>query len=119
MMRRNTALVARDGYTPNHMLDTLMIKLEVKNDAALARALAVPPSTLSKVRHKQMPVNSALLLAAHDATEMSIRELRHLLGDTATRYWLGDIGDSSERASKPAHVVRMQRHSAQFEQAAA
>jgi|GEM_PF-3319757 len=117
-MRKNTALVARDGYTPNHMLDTLMMKLGVKSDAALARALAVPPSTLSKVRHKQMPVNSALLLAAHDATEMSIRELRQLLGDTATRYWLGDL-EIPKTKQMPAYLVRLPVDSPRHERAAA
>lgn len=118
-MRRNTALVARDGYTPNHLLDMLMMKLDVKSDAALARALAVPPSTISKVRHKQMPVNSALLLAAHDATEISIRDLRHLLGDTATKYWLGDLDSRTERTQMPAYVVHLQRDSVRHEQKAA
>jgi len=105
-MRRNTAIVHRAGYTPNHMLDTLMVKLSVKSDAALARALGVPASTISKVRHRQMAVNSSLLLAAHEVTEMSIRELRNLLGDTETRYWLGDLDLGSTKERLPAFMER-------------
>ena len=90
-MKMKSLLIGRDDYTPNHMLDTLMEKLGVKSDAALARALNVPPSTISKVRHKQVGVNSTLLLAAHEATELSIRELRLLMGDIHTRYWLGNL----------------------------
>jgi DNA-binding transcriptional regulator YdaS (Cro superfamily) len=91
-MRKKSGLVEQANYTPNHLLDTLMEKLEVGSDAALARVLDIPPSTISKIRHKQVSVNSALLLAAHEATEISIRELRQLMGDVTTRYWLGNMG---------------------------
>lgn len=116
-MRKNTELVHRDGYTPNHLLDTLMVKLDVRSDAALARALGVPPSTISKVRHRLMPVNSSLLLAAHETTELSIRELRALLGDTATRYWLGDQDLGQE--ARVARYLDRPRHPAHSMQAAA
>ncbi|OWW19212.1 hypothetical protein [Noviherbaspirillum denitrificans] len=105
-MRKNTAIVHRAGYTPNHLLDTLMVKLEVKSDAALARSLGIPASTISKVRHRQMAVNSSLLLAAHEVTEMSIRELRNLLGDTETRYWLGDLDFGRTKERIPAFLER-------------
>lgn len=113
-MRKNSALIERDTYTPNHMLDVLMTKLGAGSDAALARALSVPPSTISKVRSRQMPVNSSLLLAAHDATEISIRDLRLLLGDTGTRYWVGSIGtqECKYRNRMPAFVE--QRHREAF-----
>lgn len=105
-MRKNTAIVYRAGYTPNHLLDSLMVRLRVKSDAALARALCIPASTISKVRNRQMAVNSTLLLAAHEATEMSIRELRNLLGDTETRYWLGDLDLGRTRERIPAFTER-------------
>ncbi|RZI40486.1 hypothetical protein EGT07_22860 [Herbaspirillum sp. HC18] len=108
-MRKNTAIVFREGYTPNHLLDTLMVKLGAKSDAALARALCMPPSTISKVRHRQMAVNSSLLLAAHEATELSIRELRILLGDTTTRYWLGDMDLGQDETQAPPRVDRSHR----------
>ena len=105
-MRRNTAIVYRAGYTPNHLLDTLIVKLRVKSDAELARALCVPASTISKVRHRQMAINSSLLLAAHEATEMSIRELRTLMGDTETKYWLGDLHPGRTQEHIPAFTER-------------
>lgn len=105
-MRKNDALIHYETYTPNHMLDVLMAKLGVKSDAGLARALGVPPSTISKVRSRQMPVNSSLLLAAHEATEISIRDLRLLLGDTATKYWVGSIGAEECRYRMPVFVER-------------
>ena len=105
-MRKNTAIVYRAGYTPNHLLDTLMVKLQVKSDAGLARALGVPASTISKVRHRQMAVNSSLLLAAHEVTEISIRELRNLLGDTETKYWLGDLDFGRAQERMPTFIDR-------------
>lgn len=107
-MRKNDALIHYETYTPNHMLDVLMAKLGVKSDAGLARALCVPPSTISKVRSRQMPVNSSLLLAAHEATEVSIRDLRLLLGDTATKYWVGSIGAEECRYRMPVFVEQRQ-----------
>lgn len=106
-MRKNSALVEQGSYTPNHMLDILMMKLRVNSDAALARALTVTPSTISKIRNRQMPVNSSLLLAAHEATEISIRDLRLLLGDTATRYWVGSIGVNECRYRMPVFVEQI------------
>jgi hypothetical protein len=107
-MRKKSPLIARSGYTPNLLLDTLMEKLEAKSDAALARTLAVPASTISKVRHKQVAVNSDLLLAAHELTGMSIRELRDLMGDTQVRYWMG--GDAkAEPAPLPSFMEVRQR----------
>jgi transcriptional regulator with XRE-family HTH domain len=110
-MRKTAALTERNSCTPNHLLDVLMLTLGVTSDAALARALDVPPSTISKIRNRQMPVTSSLLLAAHEATELSIRELRRLLGDTATRYWVGSIGASECRYRKPVFAERLQRKS--------
>ncbi|HEY8605804.1 MAG TPA: hypothetical protein VIM12_01660 [Noviherbaspirillum sp.] len=109
-MRKKSGLVDQANYTPNHLLDTLMEKLEAGSDAALARMLHIPPSTISKIRHKQVAVNSALLLAAHEATEISIRELRLMMGDTNTRYWLGNMGHGlPERKSTPVRAYRTQR----------
>ncbi|WP_147376731.1 hypothetical protein [Noviherbaspirillum saxi] len=101
-MRKKSPLIGQEGYTPNHLLDTLMEMLETKSDAALARVLAVPPSTISKVRHKQVAINSDLLLAAHELTEMSIRELRDLMGDTKSKYWLGGMDGAIKPRKTPA-----------------
>lgn len=102
-MRKKSGLVEQPNYTPNQMLDMLMEKLGVGSDAALARVLQIPPSTISKIRHKQVAVNSALLLAAHEATGVSIRDLRLLMGDIKTRYWLGNMGHGLPQR-KPAPV---------------
>jgi len=100
-MRKKSPLVGQEGYTPNHLLDTLMEVLGAKSDAALARALDVPPSTISKVRHKQVAVNSDMLLTAHELTEISIRDLRDMMGDTQSKYWLGGMDPQVKSRRSP------------------
>lgn len=43
-------------YDPNRLLDTLIVHLNLKNDAALSRALEVAPPVISKIRHNRLPV---------------------------------------------------------------
>ena len=44
------------AYDPNNLLDSLIEKLHLKNDAALSRALEVAPPVISKIRHRRLPV---------------------------------------------------------------
>lgn len=64
---------------PNYFLDGLITLLKLKNDAALARAIAVSPPAVSKLRHGRLPVTATLLLRLHDYTGLSIAELRAML----------------------------------------
>jgi len=68
-------------YQPGNLLDTLIVTLGLKNDAALSRTLAVGPAVLSKIRNGHMPVSAALLLRMHEETDISIQDLRRLMGD--------------------------------------
>lgn len=49
-------LVSQPSYDPNALLDALMEKLRLKNDAALCRLLEVAPPVISKIRHKRLPL---------------------------------------------------------------
>lgn len=69
------------NYEPNSLFDALLKLLDLKNDAALARALEVAPPVISKVRHYRIPVGSALLIRMHEVTGKSVKELKTLLGD--------------------------------------
>lgn len=84
------ALVGQETYDPNRLLDTLLEKMNLKNDAALSRALEVAPPVISKIRHRRLPVGASLLIRMHEVSEMSIRELRDLMGDRRTKYRLSD-----------------------------
>jgi DNA-binding transcriptional regulator YdaS (Cro superfamily) len=68
-------------YDPRPLLDTVTECLNVKNDAALSRALAVAPPIISKVRTGKAVVSAALLIRIHEITNISIKELRALMGD--------------------------------------
>lgn len=70
----------------NHLLDTLIEKLSLKNDAALSHALRVAPPVLSKIRHGRLPVGASLLIEMHEVSDISIKELRSLMGDTGARF---------------------------------
>lgn len=66
---------------PNHLLDALLQKLNLKNDAALSRMLGVSHPAISKIRHRKLPVGASLLIRMHEVSDLSIKELRDLMGD--------------------------------------
>jgi transcriptional regulator with XRE-family HTH domain len=69
------------SYDPNYLIDALRAQFGLDNDAALARRLRVRPPTLSKVRTRRVGVSAALLIAMHEASGLTIRDLRWLMGD--------------------------------------
>ncbi|WP_440963873.1 hypothetical protein ACL58G_28365 [Massilia sp. GER05] len=66
-------------YDPNRVLDAIIDKLKLKNDAALSRLLEVAPPVISKIRHHTLPIGATLLLRMHEVSDYSIRELRALM----------------------------------------
>ena len=77
-------------YDPNRLLDTLIQHLNLKNDAALSRALEVAPPVISKIRHHRLPVGASLLIRMHEVSELSIKELRRLMGDRRAKFRISD-----------------------------
>jgi hypothetical protein len=73
-------------YDPDNLVDSLIHVLRLKNDAALSRALEVAPPVISKIRHRRLPVGASLLIRMHEATGLSIRDLRDLVGDRRVKY---------------------------------
>lgn len=78
------------NYDPNHLLDSLIEKLHLKNDAALSRALEVAPPVISKIRHRRLPVGASLLIRMHEVSDLSIRDLRILMGDRRDKFRISD-----------------------------
>lgn len=66
-------------YDPNRVLDAIIAKLRLKNDAALSRLLEVAPPVISKIRHNTLPIGATILLRMHEVSEFSIGELRELM----------------------------------------
>jgi hypothetical protein len=87
------------AYDPNNLLDTLIERLHLKNDAALSRALEVAPPVISKIRHRRLPVGASLLIRMHEVSDLSIRELRTLMGDRREKFRISDKQFKPKQAS--------------------
>jgi hypothetical protein len=95
------ALASQESYDPSRLLDTLRERMQLKNDAALSRALEVAPPVISKIRHRALPVGASMLIRMHEVTELSIRELRDLMGDRRTKYRISDV----QGKPRPSHAL--------------
>lgn len=69
----------RPKLSQHPLLDYLIAKGWATNDRGLAKLLELSPATISKVRSELRGVNGDFILAVHDATGMSIKEIRRLL----------------------------------------
>jgi hypothetical protein len=87
---KSTRLADQVNYDPNNLLDALIEKLNLKNDAALSRALEVAPPVISKIRHRRLPVGASLLIRMHEVSDLSIKELRNLMGDRRDKFRISD-----------------------------
>ena len=88
--RAGNRLADQVNYDPNNLLDALIEKLNLKNDAALSRALEVAPPVISKIRHRRLPVGASLLIRMHEVSDLSIKELRILMGDRRDKFRISD-----------------------------
>ena len=86
----STRLADQLAYDPNNLLDALIEKLSLKNDAALSRALEVAPPVISKIRHRRLPVGASLLIRMHEVSDLSIKDLRILMGDRRDKFRISD-----------------------------
>ncbi len=77
-------------YDPDLLLASLIGKLNLKNDAALSRALEVSPPVISKIRHRRLPVTASLLIRMHEVSALTIAELRQLMGDRRGKFRISD-----------------------------
>jgi plasmid maintenance system antidote protein VapI len=66
------------SFVPNKLLDTLIERMHLKNDAELCRALEVQPPIISKIRHRKLNVGATILLRMHEKSNIPIRELKEL-----------------------------------------
>ena len=65
---------------PNRLLDALIMRKKLKNDAALCRVLQVSPPLISKIRSGKLSISADVMIRMHDVFEMQISELRQLMG---------------------------------------
>ena len=83
-------LTSQVTYNPDNLLDSLIERLNLKNDAALSRALEVAPPVISKIRHRRLPVGASLLIRMHEVSDLSIKDLRVLMGDRRDKFRISD-----------------------------
>lgn len=73
---RKAVAAAASGPRPHALLDALIERLTLKNDAALSRLLKVEAPTISKIRNGRMGVGPSMLLRMHEVSQVSVGELR-------------------------------------------
>ena len=82
-LRNEPVLPEYDGVDMNQVLDRLMQRKGLRNDAALCRVLGVSPPIISKIRHGRVQVSPALMIRMHDVFDLSIKELRAMMTESA------------------------------------
>ena len=76
-------------YDPNPLLDTLIARLELKNDDALCHALDIARPVLADIRRRALGVGAWLLQRMSEISNLSIADLRRMMGDQRTRLRVG------------------------------
>jgi hypothetical protein len=64
---------------PHPLFDRIIEIYNLKNDAALARALKMPPANLSRYRARYRPICAHVILRIHDATGWPIKTIKQLI----------------------------------------
>lgn len=90
------SLLSHPTYDPNRLLDSLIERMNLPSDAALARALDVTPPVISKMRHGRIPIGASMLIRMHEETGLKVRELRELMGDRRKRMRMSDDDDDDD-----------------------
>lgn len=78
----------RIQYAPANLLASVIGTLNLKNDAALSRALRVAP--VSKIRQRRIPVSASLFIRMHGVTNLSMQDLRLLMGGRRNKFHIND-----------------------------
>ena len=68
-------------YTPENLLSYLLEQLNLHSDVALSRALHISHQLIVQIRAHQLPVAGALLMRMQEVSQLTITELRQLMGD--------------------------------------
>ncbi len=79
------------NYDPDQLLDALIEAMQLTNDRALARRLNVAEAVVRNIRRRKLPVSGSMLMWMHEATGISIAELRRLMGDRRTKFRLSNV----------------------------
>ena len=75
------AHAAQESYDPALLLDSLLARMRLKEDAELARMLKMDKRLIGKIRDRRLQISGSMLMLMQEATGISISELRAMLKD--------------------------------------
>ncbi len=61
------------------ILDVLKEKYDLKNDAAIAKALEIAPPIVSRIRNAKSNVSAEIILKIHETFGMPVADIKALL----------------------------------------
>lgn len=85
MTSARTSVFSKTSYDPNRLLNAIKEKLRLRDDAALSKVLAVSRPLIAQIRQHTLPVGAWLLMRMQEVSELSVAELRLLMGDRRQR----------------------------------
>lgn len=102
MSNTNTEVFQLEAtYDQARLLDFLIARFNLKNDAALSRLLEVAPPVVSKIRNGRLPIGASMLIRMCDVSNISTRNLRNIMGDRRKKF---RISDACGRPKTPEKV---------------
>ncbi|MEB0137335.1 hypothetical protein QN362_18550 [Actimicrobium sp. CCC2.4] len=74
-------MLSHHPYDANKLLIALKQLLHVHNDVELSKALHISVALIAEIREGRRPVAGTILILMREASQLSIDELRALMGD--------------------------------------
>ena len=65
----------------NRLLDKLLSDHRLTSDAALSRLIGISSAVISRLRHGVYGLSAAQIIRIHEATGLSIREIKKILAE--------------------------------------
>jgi hypothetical protein len=79
-------------YDPGKLLSALGHLLKLRNDVELSKSLHMSTTLIALIRDGRQPVTGAILIMMHEASRITIAELRALMGDRRRSCRMADAG---------------------------
>jgi len=76
-------------YDPNRLLNHVMRRLGLSSDGGLAQHLKMGRAVIRDIRDGRLPISATIVMVLHQATGISIGDLRFLLGDRRATFRMG------------------------------
>lgn len=84
---------AHEVHDPKRLPDSLLGRMRLKDDAALARILKIEKRLMGKIRDRRLQISGSMLLPIQEATGIRVGELRSVLRDRRRRSGMTGVPD--------------------------